>query len=166
LRERERFKQGSRRPWLGAYCKAVENPDPSGAERNSQNIYSVRDTELASASAAICALKSASQVIRNGLAMATALNEIIQSFVNESVKFIETLIPPDINDYHKALGQFVSAFSMVETCMQQALWRQVGITAPIAPAVFSGTRTEAAGGFLRRMPMPWNGIKSKKNSWT
>lgn len=54
-------------------------------------------------------------------------------------------------EYWKALGRFVSTFSLVENRMQITLWRIAGIKPPVAPAIFSGTRAKAAGEFLRRI---------------
>lgn len=40
---------------------------------------------------------------------------------------------------------------MVEESMQAALWRCVGIKAPVAPAIFSGSRAEAASQYIKRI---------------
>jgi hypothetical protein len=40
---------------------------------------------------------------------------------------------------------------MVEADMQHALWRTAGVKSPIEPAIFSGTRIDAAASFIKRI---------------
>lgn len=57
--------------------------------------------------------------------------------------------PP--RQYWEALGNFVSMFSLVEENMQIALWRCARVKSPIAPAIFSGTRVDAASSYIKRI---------------
>jgi hypothetical protein len=69
---------------------------------------------------------------------------------------LQALLGPP-RQYWEALGRFVSLFSLVEENMQVALWRCVGVKAPVAPAIFSGTRVDAASGYslkFRRSTRP------------
>jgi hypothetical protein len=68
-----------------------------------------------------------------------------------SLRLAHALIPDEINRYWLALGQFVSAFSAVEIAMQIALRRFAHVRDPIGAALFSGTRTEAAMQYMRRI---------------
>jgi hypothetical protein len=68
-----------------------------------------------------------------------------------SLRLAHALIPHEINTYWQALGQFVSAFSTVEVAMQIALRRLAHVRDPIGAALFSGTRTEAAAQYIRRI---------------
>jgi hypothetical protein len=63
---------------------------------------------------------------------------------------VQALVGPP-RQYWEALGRFVSVFSLVEENMQVALWRCVGVKAPVAPAIFSGTRVDAASGYIKRI---------------
>jgi len=60
-------------------------------------------------------------------------------------------LPSDLRQYVEALGQFVTMFSMVESRMQIALWRLAGVSPPLAPAIFSGTRMDAAIQHIKRI---------------
>lgn len=53
--------------------------------------------------------------------------------------------------YMLALGQFVSAFSQAEAHLAAFLWKAAGIDPPVAQAVFSGIRTDAAMQSVRRI---------------
>jgi hypothetical protein len=57
----------------------------------------------------------------------------------------------EMNAYHMALGRFVSQFASVESAMQLALRTCLGIQQSLAAAIFSGTRTEAAASYIRRI---------------
>jgi len=68
-----------------------------------------------------------------------------------SLRLAHALIPDEINRYWQALGQFVSAFSAVEAAVQIALRHFAHVRDPIGAALFSGTRTEAAARYIRRI---------------
>jgi hypothetical protein len=53
---------------------------------------------------------------------------------------------PDVEteNYHKALGEFVTKFASVEGDLQHTLWKLAGLKFPVAQAVLSGVRTEDA----------------------
>jgi hypothetical protein len=55
----------------------------------------------------------------------------------------ETL-KPEARQFLERVGHFVIFFSMVENMMQRTLWHFAGVNSPIAPAIFSGTRTDAS----------------------
>ncbi|MHA1548016.1 MAG: hypothetical protein ACTSU0_10020 [Alphaproteobacteria bacterium] len=57
----------------------------------------------------------------------------------------------DIDSFLYSLGRFVSTFANTETHIQTVLWHFAGVEAPIAPAVFSGVRINAALGSLKRI---------------
>jgi hypothetical protein len=75
---------------------------------------------------------------------------------------LQALIGPP-RQYWQALGGFVSMFSLVEENMQAALWRCVGVGAPVAPAIFSGTRIDAAMGYIRRIAEAQNWPRRKQD---
>src|SRR5258708_38984581 len=55
------------------------------------------------------------------------------------------LIPQHTQEYWAALGEFVSAFSIVEVNMQQALWEFAKLSRPLAIALLAGsTRIDSA----------------------
>jgi hypothetical protein len=56
-----------------------------------------------------------------------------------------------VTDYWQALGYFVDEFARTEAQMQLALWRVAGVPDDIAKAIFSGTKIDAAIGFIRRI---------------
>jgi hypothetical protein len=58
---------------------------------------------------------------------------------------------PQIDAYWRALGRFVTMFAQTEVLLQQALWTLADTPAPIAKAVFSGTRGDTAMSFIRRL---------------
>src|SRR5215217_3261382 len=78
------------------------------------------------------------------------------------VHLIEILEGSDPSKYYDAVGRFVSMFSTVEEYMQRALWRCSGIAAPIAPAIFSGTRVDAASGYIKRIAEAQNWPKEER----
>ena len=53
--------------------------------------------------------------------------------------------------YFLALGRFVSVFAQVESMLATVLWKHAGVPPPLAQAVFSGVRTEAAMQYIRRI---------------
>jgi hypothetical protein len=53
--------------------------------------------------------------------------------------------------YLLALGRFISAFSQAEGAVQLAFWELAGVSSPIAQAVFSGVRVDAASSFIARI---------------
>ena len=55
------------------------------------------------------------------------------------------------DSYHLALGRFIDQYATNEAVTQCLLSLEAGITAPAAQAVFSGTRTRTALGFIRRL---------------
>jgi hypothetical protein len=57
----------------------------------------------------------------------------------------------DINAYWQALGRFVSQFASLEKTMQVALWKFAKVPPPVAPAIFSGVRIDAATGLITRI---------------
>jgi hypothetical protein len=61
------------------------------------------------------------------------------------------LITPDMREYWEALGRFVDIFALVENNMQLTLWHLAKVKAPIAPAIFSGTRVDTASNLIRRI---------------
>jgi hypothetical protein len=63
---------------------------------------------------------------------------------------LEALVGPP-RRYWEALGRFITMFSVVEENVQLALWRAAGVKPPVAPAIFSGTRIEAATGHIKRI---------------
>lgn len=65
--------------------------------------------------------------------------------------FVEFLGIEEMDQYHRALGAFVSQFAAVESGMHIALRISCGIGQPLAAAIFSGTRTEAAASYIKRI---------------
>ena len=55
------------------------------------------------------------------------------------------------DSYHLALGRFMDQYATNEAITQSLLWREAGIEAPAAQAIFSGTRTQQALQFIRRL---------------
>lgn len=56
-----------------------------------------------------------------------------------------------IHEYWLALGEFVHTFALVESVVQSTLWAVSDTPSPIAKAIFSGTKTEVAASFIRRI---------------
>jgi hypothetical protein len=75
----------------------------------------------------------------------------VATMQNSDDSMQETHTDPEIRGYFEALGQFVTYFSMVESTMQKTLWFFAGVAPPIAPAIFSGTRIEAASSNIKRI---------------
>src|SRR5205823_6392002 len=57
----------------------------------------------------------------------------------------------DISAYHECLGRFIRAFAATEGTMNGALREFSKVTGPVARAIFSGTRAEAAKQYITRI---------------
>jgi hypothetical protein len=71
---------------------------------------------------------------------------------------------PDLDKYYAALGEFIHAYSDVEAELQRTLWHHAGVKEPVAQAVFSGVRTEAAISNINRIgeARKWSELKKRK----
>jgi hypothetical protein len=57
----------------------------------------------------------------------------------------------ETDEYLQALGTFIQGFADTELALQEALWRLARLKPPIAQAVLSGVRTEAAISLINRI---------------
>lgn len=69
------------------------------------------------------------------------------------------------DEYHRAFGHFLSMYSDIEARMQEVLRHFAGVTEPIAKAIFSGTRTDGARKFIRRIADATNWPEERKKEW-
>jgi hypothetical protein len=58
---------------------------------------------------------------------------------------------PREREYWEALGRFVEGYAELEQAMSGLLWNLTKISTPIARAVFSGVRAEAASQYINRI---------------
>jgi len=75
------------------------------------------------------------------------------------------LIPLHTQEYWAALGEFVSAFSLVEVNMQQALWEFAGLSRPLALALLAGsTRIDSAINLMSKVSVAqkWKSVRKKE----
>jgi hypothetical protein len=70
-----------------------------------------------------------------------------------------------IDAHHTALGEFISKFAEVEATMQEVLWTLAGVTPATARALFSGTRSEAAGKLIRRIGEANKWMQTRMEAW-
>jgi hypothetical protein len=56
-----------------------------------------------------------------------------------------------ILEYRQALGHFVETYAKVESAIQLTLWHWMQLPHAQARVIFSGTRTDTASGYLRRL---------------
>jgi hypothetical protein len=57
----------------------------------------------------------------------------------------------ELEEYWSALGRFADVFALVEHDMQLTLWHCAKVKKPVAQAIFSGTRIDAASGLIKRI---------------
>ena len=57
----------------------------------------------------------------------------------------------DIKEYYLALGQFITGFSTVEKALLQVVWKEAGLSSPLAPAIMHGLRVTGAIEALTRI---------------
>jgi hypothetical protein len=69
------------------------------------------------------------------------------------------------DNFHRSLGHFLSVFSDMEARMQETLRRFSGVTKPVAAAVFSGTRSQQAAEFIRRIAEASNWSETRQKKW-
>jgi hypothetical protein len=90
-------------------------------------------------------------------------------FMNEIHKsLVLTLLGkrnPELDKYYIALGEFVHAYSDVELELQRSLWHAAKVKEPIAQAVFSGVRTEAAISNINRISEARKWSEPKKTKY-
>lgn len=67
--------------------------------------------------------------------------------------------------YHKALGEFIAKFAVVESIMQMALRHFAGVQTPIAESLFSGTRAKAAADYIKRIGQAQKWSKDRQKEW-
>lgn len=53
--------------------------------------------------------------------------------------------------YFEALGRFIEEYAEVEQALSGLLWSVAKVSMPVARAIFSGTRSEAAGQYINRI---------------
>jgi hypothetical protein len=76
------------------------------------------------------------------------VSEFKKSKVNKATKV-------QVNRFLRAVGWFVTIFSIVERNVHEALWNFTKVDPVIARCIFSGTRMDAAIGQLKRIvPCP------------
>ena len=88
-------------------------------------------------------------------------NPLLDELLGET---IDLMFDDKINAFFTALGQFVWSFAEVETQVQFALWKQVGVRRPIGAAVFSGVKSDQAISLLGRLAdgQKWDSAKRKR----
>ncbi len=67
--------------------------------------------------------------------------------------------PPREAGYWEALGRFIEAYAEIEHVISSTLWSFAKVSPPIAQAIFSGTRADAATKLINRI---LDGTKARK----
>lgn len=78
-------------------------------------------------------------------------SKIEQAILKNILRDVREPLPSDLRRYFEALGQFVTMFSLLKSTMQETLWHFAGVSPPLAPAIFSGTRIDAATQHIKRI---------------